>query len=163
MCMHVSCLSHIESFTSCSKRCVSTSGAENLPSHSEDHIDQLTSSSTQLPALYQRISSRAYGHGSLMTNRHLTWYPDRPLQSSQIMDDLIPKLLIFPPVPAPAELSNSQYDHSIRQIYQLLTSVSTAKLASGLSTGEDVFDVSAANIVRMSQSEENVQTEETVR
>ena len=61
------------------------------------------------------------------------------------MDDLIPKLLVFPPVPAPAEpLSDSQYDQAIRQISQLLTATPTTKLASGLNTGEDVFDVGAA-------------------
>ena len=66
------------------------------------------------------------------------------------MDDLIPKLLTFPPASAPAEpLSDSQYDQSIRAILQLLTSASTAKLASGLSTGEDVFDVSAFTMVRL--------------
>jgi hypothetical protein len=60
-----------------------------------------------------------------------------------IMDDLIPKLLTFPPVVAPAEpLTDAQYDQSIRAISQLLTATAPAKLASGLSTGEDVFDVS---------------------
>lgn len=59
------------------------------------------------------------------------------------MDDLVPKLLTFPPVPSPAEpLSESQYDQSIRAISQLLTSAPPGKLGSGLSTGEDIFDVS---------------------
>ncbi|KAF7513503.1 hypothetical protein GJ744_008797 [Endocarpon pusillum] len=58
------------------------------------------------------------------------------------MDDLVPKLLTFPPVPSPAEsLSDSQYDQSIRAISQLLTSAPPGKLGSGLSTGEDVFDI----------------------
>jgi hypothetical protein len=59
------------------------------------------------------------------------------------MDDLIPKLLTFPPVPAPAEpLSDFTYDQSIRAISQLLISAPPGKLASVLSTGEDVLDVS---------------------
>jgi COP9 signalosome complex subunit 3 len=59
------------------------------------------------------------------------------------MDDLIPKLLTFPPVPALAEpISDFTYDQSIRAISQLLISAPPGKLASGLSTGEDVFDVS---------------------
>jgi COP9 signalosome complex subunit 3 len=59
------------------------------------------------------------------------------------MDDLIPKLLSFPPVPAPAQpLSDFMYDQSIRAISQLLISTPPGKLASGLSTGEDVLDVS---------------------
>lgn len=60
-----------------------------------------------------------------------------------IMDDLIPKILTFPPVPAPSQpLSDFQYDQSIRAISQLLTSTPAVKLASGLATREDVFDVS---------------------
>lgn len=60
-----------------------------------------------------------------------------------IMDDFISKLLTFPPVPAPAEsLSEPQYDQSIRAVSQLLESAPPGKLASGLSTGEDVLDVS---------------------
>jgi COP9 signalosome complex subunit 3 len=63
-------------------------------------------------------------------------------KKSGAMDELIPKLLAFPPVPAPAEpLSDFQYDQLIRPISQLLTSTPPSKLASSLSTGEDVFDV----------------------
>ncbi len=64
-----------------------------------------------------------------------------------VMDDLIPKLLTFPPVPAPAKpLTDTQYDQTIRAISQLLTSTPTVKLASGLSTGEDIFDVSCGYV-----------------
>lgn len=60
------------------------------------------------------------------------------------MDELIPKVLTFPPVPAPAEpLPDSQYDQLIREVSQLLTSVPPGRLTSGLSTGEDVLDVSS--------------------
>lgn len=63
------------------------------------------------------------------------------------MEELIPKLLTFPPVPTPAEpLSDSQYDQSIRAISQLLTSIPPAQLISGLSTGEDIFDVSSGGV-----------------
>lgn len=59
------------------------------------------------------------------------------------MDELIPQLLSFPPVPTPVEpLSDFQYDQSIRALSQLLASTPSGKLVSGLSTGEDVFDVS---------------------
>ena len=58
------------------------------------------------------------------------------------MDELLPQLLTFPPVPVPAKPpSDSEYDQSISLIVKLLEETPRDVLAVGLSSGENILDV----------------------
>jgi COP9 signalosome complex subunit 3 len=59
------------------------------------------------------------------------------------MDDLLPKLLVFPQHPPPSEpLTDSQYDDAIRSHISTVKNISEGKLLQQTSSGESVLDVS---------------------
>jgi len=58
------------------------------------------------------------------------------------MDDLLPKLLSFPPYPPPPKsISDHQYDEGIRTQIQAVKAISDSKLLQPTSGGENVLDV----------------------
>ena len=58
------------------------------------------------------------------------------------MDDLLPKLLSFPPHPPPPQkLSDNDYDRNIRDLIEQLNKVSASKLTAGVKGGGDLLDV----------------------
>jgi COP9 signalosome complex subunit 3 len=60
------------------------------------------------------------------------------------MDDLLPKLLDFPPRPSPqAPFSDSQYDEGIKHQINVLGKLSEKNLLQHTSKGESALDVSS--------------------
>ena len=58
------------------------------------------------------------------------------------MDELLPKLLSFPPHPPPqTPLSDHAYDEGIKALYNTLKNLSETKLLTQTSGGESVLDV----------------------
>lgn len=58
------------------------------------------------------------------------------------MDDLLPKLLSFPPHPPPqTPLSDHAYDEGIKAQVTTLKNISEGKLLAQTSSGESVLDV----------------------
>ena len=58
------------------------------------------------------------------------------------MDDLLPKLLSFPPHPPPAQkLSDVDYDKNIRDLIEILNKVPANRLTGGVKGGGDLLDV----------------------
>jgi len=58
------------------------------------------------------------------------------------MDDLLPKLLSFPPYPPPPKsISDHQYDEGIRTQIQAVKAIPDNKLLQPTSGGENVLDV----------------------
>lgn len=58
------------------------------------------------------------------------------------MDDLLPRLLSFPPHPPPSQkLSDLEYDSQIKTLVKLLTETSASKLVKGVAGGGDLLDV----------------------
>ena len=58
------------------------------------------------------------------------------------MDDLLPKLLSFPPHPPPPQkIADSTYNKNIRDLIELLNKVSASKLTGGVKGGDDLLDV----------------------
>ena len=59
------------------------------------------------------------------------------------MDEILQRVLSFPPNPPPAvPLSDKDYDKQVRAVVQVLNATSAKKLIGGVSTGEDLLDVS---------------------
>lgn len=59
------------------------------------------------------------------------------------MDGILQQVLSFPPNPPPAvPLSDKDYDKQVRAVVQVLNATSAKKLTGGISTGEDLLDVS---------------------
>jgi hypothetical protein len=59
------------------------------------------------------------------------------------MDDLLPKLLAFPPHPPPLKpISDHQYDEGIREQIDMCKKISESKFLQQTSGGEQVMDVS---------------------
>ena len=57
------------------------------------------------------------------------------------MDELLPKLLSFPPHPPPPQkLSDITYDKNIRELIEQLNKVSASKLTGGVKGGDDFLD-----------------------
>lgn len=58
------------------------------------------------------------------------------------MDDILPKLLVFPPHPPPlTPLSDSAYDEGIKAQIASVKSISENKLVQKTSSGENVLEV----------------------
>ncbi|MCJ1225691.1 hypothetical protein MMC12_002340 [Toensbergia leucococca] len=63
-------------------------------------------------------------------------------QKTPPMDDLLPHLLAFPPLPAPSTpLSDAEYDKQIQSLVQLLEQTPTINLTKGVSGGGDLLDI----------------------
>jgi len=61
------------------------------------------------------------------------------------MDAILRQVLSFPPHPPPAvPPSDKDYDKQIRAVVQVLNVTSAKKLTGGVTTGEDLLDVSEA-------------------
>ena len=59
------------------------------------------------------------------------------------MDELLPRLLSFPPhPPPPTALSDHQYDEGIKEQIEAVKRVSESKLMQPTSGGEHILDVS---------------------
>jgi COP9 signalosome complex subunit 3 len=66
------------------------------------------------------------------------------------MDDLLPKLLVFPQHPPPSEpLTDSQYDDAIRSHISTVKNISEGKLLQQTSSGESVLDVSPFKVPKV--------------
>ncbi|MCJ1477882.1 hypothetical protein MMC13_006555 [Lambiella insularis] len=58
------------------------------------------------------------------------------------MDDLLPRLLSFPPHPPPLQkLSDVEYDKQIKALVKLLTETSASKLVRGVAGGGDLLEI----------------------
>ncbi|KAL9614247.1 MAG: hypothetical protein Q9167_001269 [Letrouitia subvulpina] len=61
---------------------------------------------------------------------------------SKDIESLLPRLLSFPPHPAPAlPISDTEYDKQIRSIVKILSETSPSQLTGGIANGEDLLDV----------------------
>ena len=67
------------------------------------------------------------------------------------MESILPQLLAFPPHPPPVvPLTEGEYDKSMKSLVRLLNGISGSKLKSGISTGDDLLDVSLPIFVELS-------------
>jgi COP9 signalosome complex subunit 3 len=63
------------------------------------------------------------------------------------MDDLLPKLLVFPPHPPPAiPLSDAQYEDGIKSQISYVSRLSDKQLMAQTSGGEGPLDVSSVQL-----------------
>lgn len=63
------------------------------------------------------------------------------------MDGILQQVLSFPPNPPPTvPLSDKDYDKQVRAVVQVLNATSAKKLIGGVSTGEDLLDVSGPQL-----------------
>ncbi len=64
------------------------------------------------------------------------------------MDDLLPKLLSFPPHPPPqVPLSDQQYDEGIKEQIEVVKRIPDSKLMQQTSGGEHILDVSLSTYI----------------
>lgn len=60
------------------------------------------------------------------------------------MESILPQLLSFPPHPPPPQpLTEGEYEKQIKSLLRVLNATSASKLRNGVTTGDDLLDVSS--------------------